>query len=429
MQTINEMGPRLGFGATCAAMGLPKATFYRRLKPRSEPSKKTSHRALGADEKRTVLDVLHEPRFADLAPAEVYAALLDEGQYLCSERTMYRILAENAEVRERRAQLRHPAYKAPELLATAPNQLWSWDITKLLGPAKWTYFYLYVILDVYSRYVVGWMLAHRESAALAQRLIAETCERQGVTPGQLTIHADRGTSMTSKPVALLLSDLGVTKSHSRPHVSNDNPFSEAQFKTMKYRPDFPERFGAIEDGRAHCADFFGWYNTEHRHGGLGLVIPHDVHHCLAAARPQALRLRSMGIFLDWHPRKGTFRASIGLLSNQNAVELHATPMLSVRIGGTTYASHEIGTLSGKVKFRSTAPYLGIGTGNAVGATHRLHFLFDAGVIFQGSPTVTLSATNPIVSPQDLGIEGNEISDDVKWFRIWPVFSFGLAYRF
>jgi len=234
-----------------------------------------------------VLDALHEARFADQAPAEVYAALLDEGRYLCSERTMYRVLAENAEVRERRNQLRHPTYKAPELLATAPNQLWSWDITKLLGPQKWTYFYLYVILDVYSRYVVGWMLAHRETAALAERLIRETCERQGIQRDRLTVHADRGTSMTSKPVALLLADLGVTKSHSRPHVSNDNPFSESQFKTMKYRPDFPERFGSIEHGRAHCGDFFAWYNDEHRHGGLGLLTPHDVHHGHAAARLEA----------------------------------------------------------------------------------------------------------------------------------------------
>jgi putative transposase len=217
----------------------------------------------------------------------VYATLLDEGRYLCSERTMYRVLAENAEVRERRDQLRHPKYKAPELLATAPNQLWSWDITKLLGPQKWTYFHLYVVLDVFSRYVVGWMLAHRESATLAERLIRETCERQGIQRGQLTVHADRGTSMKSKPVALMLADLGVTKSHSRPHVSNDNPFSESQFKTMKYRPDFPDRFGCIEHGRAHCTDFFRWYNTEHRHGGLGLLTPHDVHHGLAAARLQA----------------------------------------------------------------------------------------------------------------------------------------------
>ncbi len=287
MQAVTDLGAWLGIAASCAALGLPKATYYRSLKPRPPRAKRSSHRALGAVERRAVLDVLHEPRFAELAPAEVYATLLDEGRYLCSERTMYRVLAENAEVRERRDQLRHPKYKAPELLATAPNQLWSWDITKLLGPRKWNYFYLYVILDVYSRYVVGWMLAHRETAALAERLIRETCERQGIQRDQLTVHADRGSSMTSKPVALMLADLGVTKSHSRPHVSNDNPFSESQFKTMKYRPDFPERFGAIEDGRAHCADFFGWYNNEHRHGGLGLLTPHDVHHDLAGARLEA----------------------------------------------------------------------------------------------------------------------------------------------
>jgi putative transposase len=286
MQAITDLGRRLGFAAACAAVGIPKATYYRWLKPTAPRSKAHSHRALGADERRNVLGVLNEPRFADLAPAEVHAMLLDEGRYLCSERTMYRVLAENAEVRERRDQLRHPAHKAPELLATAPNQLWSWDITKLLGPQKWTYFYLYVILDVYSRYVVGWMLAHRETAALAERLIRETCERQGIQRDRLTLHADRGTSMRSKPVALMLADLGVTKSHSRPHVSNDNPFSESHFKTLKYRPDFPDRFGSIEHGRSHCGDFFPWYNNEHRHGGLGLLTPHDVHYGLAGARLQ-----------------------------------------------------------------------------------------------------------------------------------------------
>jgi putative transposase len=287
MRAITDMGARLGVAAACVAMGLPKATYYRGLRPRRPRRPRTCHRALGADERRAVLDVLHEPRFAELAPAQVYATVLDEGRYLCSERTMYRVLAQNAEVRERRDQLRHPKYKAPELLATAPNQLWSWDITKLLGPQKWTYFHLYVILDVYSRYVVGWMVAHRETAALAERLIRETCERQSIPRDQLTVHADRGSSMKSKPVALMLADLGVTKSHSRPHVSNDNPFSESHFKTMKYRPDFPDRFGALEDARAHCADFFGWYNNEHRHGGLGLVTPHDVHYGLAAARLEA----------------------------------------------------------------------------------------------------------------------------------------------
>ena len=231
-----------------------------------------------------MLDLLHEPRFVDLPPDEVYATLLDEGRYLCSARTMYRILANSQEVRERRDQLRHPRYVVPELLATAPNQLWSWDITKLLGPTKWTYYYLYVILDVFSRYVVGWMVAYRETSTLAQKLIRETCTRQKIQPGELTIHADRGSSMTSKPVAFMLADLGVTKTHSRPHVSNDNPFSEAQFKTLKYRPEFPDRFGSIEDSRAFCIDFFTWYNLHHHHSGLGLLTPHDVHYGRALER-------------------------------------------------------------------------------------------------------------------------------------------------
>jgi putative transposase len=284
MQTVAEFRPRFGIAAVCAAIGLARATYYRRANPRPKIARRTPPRALSASERRAVLDVLHEPRFADLAPDEVYATLLDEGRYQCSVRTMYRVLAENQEVRERRDQLRHPRYAAPELLATAPNQLWSWDITKLLGPAKWTYYYLYVILDVFSRYVVGWMVAHRESAALAQKLIAETCARQGITPGQLTVHADRGSSMTSKPVAFMLADLGVTKTHSRPHVSNDNPFSESQFKTLKYRPEFPDCFGSIEGSRAFCHPFFSWYNLRHHHSGLGLLTPHDVHYGLAAER-------------------------------------------------------------------------------------------------------------------------------------------------
>lgn len=274
----------LGVTTSCAMLGVPRASYYRALEP-SKPTKKraASRRALSSDERQQVLDVLHEPRFVDVAPAEVYATLLDEKRYLCSERSMYRILAANAEVRERRNQLRHANHPRPELLATQPNELWSWDITKLLGPQKWTYFYLYVILDVFSRYVVGWMVAHEESKALAKKLIDETCRRQRIEPGQLTLHADRGSSMTSKPVALLLADLGVTKTHSRPHVSNDNPFSESGFKTLKYRPDFPERFGGIEDSRAYCNRFFGWYNLDHRHGSLALCTPHDVHHGIAAA--------------------------------------------------------------------------------------------------------------------------------------------------
>jgi putative transposase len=285
MATVTDLGPRLGIAPTCAALGLPRAIYYRRRRPQPAPRpRRRPPRALPAGEQAAVLAVLHEPRFVDLAPAEIYATLLDEGQYLCSERTMYRLLAAAHEVRERRDQLRHPRYAAPELLARRPNELWSWDITKLLGPAKWSYFYLYVMLDVFSRYVVGWMVAHRESATLAERFIGETCARQGIGPAQLTIHADRGSAITAKPVAFLLADLGVTKTHARPHVSNDNPFSEAQFKTLKYRPAFPARCGSIQDARAHCHVFFPWYNTEHHHTGLGLLTPSDVHHGLAEQR-------------------------------------------------------------------------------------------------------------------------------------------------
>src|SRR5437773_3739355 len=285
MATVTQIGPRLGIAPTCAALGLPRATYYRRRRPQSAPAaRRPSSRALSPGERGAVLAVLHEPRFVDLAPAEVYATLHDAGQYLCSERTMYRVLAAHQEVGERRNQLRHPVYAAPELLARRPNELWSWDITKLLGPAKWTYFYLYVMLDVFSRYVVGWMIAHRESATLAEQFIRATCARQGIGREQLTVHADRGSAMTSKPVALLLADLAVTKTHGRPHVSNDNPFSEAQVKTLKDRPAFPTRFGAIQDARAHCHVFFPWYNPEHHHSGLGLLTPDDVHFGLAEQR-------------------------------------------------------------------------------------------------------------------------------------------------
>jgi len=267
MSACRDLSPEVGTVAACRSLDISRATFYRLLGRESEVvqgSRPTPPRALSAPERQRVLDVLHSDRFVDQAPSEVYATLLDEGAYLCSIRTMYRILASADEVRERRNQLRHPSYAAPELLATHPNRVWSWDITKLLGPVKWTYFYLYVILDIFSRYVVGWMIAHHESAALAKRLIGETCAKQNVVPGQLTIHADRGSSMTSKPVALMLADLGVTKTHSRPHVSDDNPYSEAQFKTLKYRPGFPDRFGSIEDARTFCQDFFAWYNAVHQ---------------------------------------------------------------------------------------------------------------------------------------------------------------------
>jgi putative transposase len=302
MAVVREVGPTLGVAPTCAALGLSRETYYRQQRPKVCGCRRASPRALPAAERSAVLTVLHEPRFVDSAPPQVYASLLDEGRYLCSLRTMYRILGASHEVRERRDQLRHPAYQKPELLATGPNQVWSWDITKLLGPTKWSYFYLYVILDIFSRYVVGWMVAPKESNALAATLIAETCTRQRIAPGQLTLHADRGSSMTSKTVAFLLADLGVTKTHARPHVSDDNPFSEAHFKTLKYRPDFPDRFGSLEHARTHSQDFFPWYNTEHHHTGLGLLTPHAVHVGLAAQHVEA-RARVLAAAFAAHPER------------------------------------------------------------------------------------------------------------------------------
>lgn len=284
MKTITVVGADRRIEPTCAALGLPRATYYRHLQPPRSSVARISHRALSGLERGVVLDTLHEPRFVDLAPAQVHAALLDEETYLCSERTMYRILDANQEVKERRNQVRHPNYAAPQLLATRPNEIWSWDITKLLGPVKWTYYYLYVIMDIFSRYVPGWLLATKESAALAQRLIQETCERQEIVSGQLTMHSDRGPSMTSKPVALFLADLGIVKSLSRPHVSNDNPYSESQFKTLKYRPEFPERFGCAQHARGISGETLNWYNHEHRHSGLGYLTPYEVHYGLGEAR-------------------------------------------------------------------------------------------------------------------------------------------------
>ena len=290
---VADLVPVAGTRAACAAVGCAQASWYRRhrqspLPPRPEPvphRDRYQPRALAPAERQQILDVLHSGRFADAAPAEVWATLLDEGSYLGSVSTFYRVLRARGEVRERRRQATHPAAVKPELMAAAPNQVWSWDITKLPGPAKWTYYYLYVILDIFSRYVTGWMVATAESAALAEGLIGETCAGQQISAGQLAIHADRGSSMTSKPVAFLLADLGITQSHSRPHVSNDNPFSESQFKTMKYRPAFPGKFGSIEDARAHCQVFFPWYNNQHRHSALGLHTPADIHY----GRAQAVR--------------------------------------------------------------------------------------------------------------------------------------------
>jgi len=281
-QTIAELAPILGKRAACAALGRSRATYYRRHRQSPPPPPQSraptpQPRALSQVERAEVLDVLHEERFVDQAPATIYATLLDESRYLCSVPTMYRVLRAANEVHERRRQARHPATVKPELVAGGPNRIWTWDITKLLGPEKWTYFHLYVIIDIHSRYVPGWLLAKRETAELAEHLIAETIRKHNVVADQLTIHADRGPSMASKTVALLLADLGVTKSHSRPHCSNDNPYSEAQFKTLKYRPEFPDRFGSIEDGRAFCRRFFRWYNHEHRHSGIGFHTPAAVH--------------------------------------------------------------------------------------------------------------------------------------------------------
>ena len=294
MPVANQLAKGVGVSVACRALAVPRSSFYRARRPQVGTRPRAAPvRALKPPEQEQVCQALNSPRFQDCAPREVYATLLDEGTYLCSWRTMYRILEARDQVRERRDLLCHPTYAKPELLATGPNQLWSWDLTKLRGPAKWTYYYLYTIMDVYSRYVVGWLIAERESAHLAEQLIAETCRKQGITAEQLTLHADRGSSMRSKTVALLLADLGVTKTHSRPHVSNDNPYSEAQFKTMKYRPDYPDRFGSIQDARAWAREFFAWYNQHHHHTALGLLTPNIVHHGQAelviSQRQQVLR--------------------------------------------------------------------------------------------------------------------------------------------
>ena len=311
MTAVGQLAPDVGVQAACAALVVPRASLYRaRLAAAcvsatvaETPAHRATHpRALRQEERTQVLDLLHSDRFVDSPPEVVHATLLDEGAYLCSPRTMYRILHDNKEVRERRNQLKRPAYATPELLATGPNQVWSWDITKLFGPAKWTYFYLYVILDIFSRYVVGWMIATAERASLAKRLIDETCTKEAIEPGQLTVHADRGPSMTSKPVAHLLADLGVTKTHSRPYTSNDNPFSESHFKTMKYRPDFPGRFDSIEHAREFCQAFFSWYNLHHHHSGIAFLTPHVVHHGLAEATLVARHTTLMAAF-QAHPER------------------------------------------------------------------------------------------------------------------------------
>ena len=296
MGAVLALAPASGLNAAaCAALGVSRASVHRARRKRLCPTtrrRSKPQRALTTGQRLKVLELLRAPRFVDLAPAEIYASLLDHGTYHCSIRTMYRILEEHAETRERRRQLRHPVYRKPELLAESPNRVWSWDITKLMGPVKWTYFYLYVIIDIFSRRVVGWHIADTESAGLFKLLFEDVLAKHLVSPGQLTLHADRGPSMKAKATALMLADLGVTKSHSRPYTSNDNPFSESHFKTLKYQPQFPKRFGCIEDAKAFCRCFFDWYNQDHHHAGLGLMTPDQVHYgqvdAIHAARQKTL---------------------------------------------------------------------------------------------------------------------------------------------
>ena len=298
----------VGLATACNALEISRATVYRLRSAKSTEAELVKYerpsppRALTEDERHEVLSVLDSPRFCDQAPAQAYATLLDEGVYHCSIRTMYRILADNNQVKERRDQLRHPAYAAPELLATRPNQVWSWDITKLLGPVKMTYFYLYVILDIFSRYVVGWTLDLCESARQAERLISQTCAKQSISRNQLTIHADRGPSMKSVLVANLMARLGITQSHSRPHVSNDNPYSESQFKTLKYSPEFPDRFGSYEDAHQFCQGFLNWYNNHHRHSAIGFHTAHNVHYGLVH-QIDAVRQRTLLEAFSSHPER------------------------------------------------------------------------------------------------------------------------------
>lgn len=321
-QAVSELAPLLGIAHACRVLEVPRSSYYRdTLQQRSDPpplpeglpeqaaldglpapARRRSPIALSAQERTEIREVLTSERFADCSPREVYATLLDEGRYLCSWPTMYRLLREDHQVRRRRDHARQGSFSKPELLATQPNQLWSWDITKLKGATTWTYHYLYVIIDVYSRYVVGWMIAARETAELAEAFIAETCAKEGIVPGSLTLHADRGSAMTSKCVAHLLADLGVVKTHSRPQVSNDNPFSEAHFKTVKYHPSTPERFGSVEDARAWARELFEWYNEEHHHTGLGLLTPAVVHSGRAAEVVRQREEVMAGVY-EVHPER------------------------------------------------------------------------------------------------------------------------------
>jgi putative transposase len=295
-----ELSACIGLQRACEALGLARSSFYRQ--PHSSPKTTASPKALALEEKLAVRDLLNSERFVDKAPRQVYAQLLDEGQYLCHWRSMYRILAEHGEVVERRRQAQRPFYAKPELLAQSPNQVWSWDITKLKTEQKWSHYALYTVLDIYSRYVVGWMLADREDAELAKDLIKVTCQKQGIVPEQLTLHADNGSPMKAKTFSQLLVDLGILESHSRPYTSDDNPFSEAQFRTMKYQATYPATFGSEETARTWLQDFFTWYNHEHYHSGLNLLTPASVHYGTASAI-QNQRQAVMNAAFARHPER------------------------------------------------------------------------------------------------------------------------------
>lgn len=294
-----ELSEKVGLKRACDALGLARSSFYRHPQVRE---KVASQRALTVAERAKVREVLNSEAFVDQAPRQVYAQLLDEGQYLCHWRSMYRILDEHQEVRERRQQTQHPTCQKPELLATAPNQVWSWDITKLKSKQKWTTYALYTVLDIYSRYVVGWMVADREAAELAQELIIATCHKQAIVPRQLTLHADNGSPMKAQTFSQLLVDLGILESHTRPYTSDDNPFSEAQFRTLKYHPTYPRAFGAEAEACTWLQGFFQWYNHQHYHSGLNLLTPASVHYGTAAAI-QAQRQSVMTIAFAQHPER------------------------------------------------------------------------------------------------------------------------------
>ena len=330
-----QLAETVGLVSACRAVGVSRASVYRDRRPPASFAwrpRRSPPRALAPQERDQVINTLHEERFADRAPAAVYATLLEERQYLCSIRTMYRLLEAVEEVTERRTQLHHPHREPPRLVATAPNQVWSWDITRLPGPCKWMFFALYVVLDLFSRYVVAWMVASRESAALAKRLMQGACRNQGIEPGQLTLHQDRGAPMTAKPFSQLLMDLDILASFSRPRVPDDNPFSESHFKTVKYAPDYPGSFKDLEEARTYFQVFLPRYNAEHRHSGLGLLTPAAVHYGRAAgiqvARQQVLDqayLTNPERFVNHPPTAPKIPTEVWI--NQPAATIHTESLL------------------------------------------------------------------------------------------------------